>query len=501
MNMLLQHQIQSNSEYQEFCTLDHDRLNSRLQARYLLRLVCGHIFCDQHQEERKKNVFVTFTHALAQFDFSANLSLILRNELAKCGVSLVGHQVVCDSCIIIQSSHIPVLTEVLADCTHKWEELGIALHLCGSIIEECRLGTSNSIRLYKILTSWHQKVKHAQLKIVKKALQSDLVGMNALADKLNEKFRGKYSEITSIDEVSVTKMDYQSREIEVSDGKSILLGVQIPHSESATYQWTKEGQHLSNNLIYSGVCIDILFIRKACQGIYGKYTCEIRCDDKEQTKEVKVSIIYCPEKKCLLDRYSLLNDIPRDSWPPVGTSTYIELALIHEKRNIKKKYDYSIRGDIDDILKEKDKVEYKRLFGNHEHKALVLLEGRPGSGKTTLTHKLTRDWATKPDILREAKLVFLVSLRMLGSCKKYISLSDILELFYNKEHVKVVTEMLECSYGDGACFILDGLDEYRNPARVVTKLLNKQYLPNAMIIVASRPVGTTELRRTKLVTT
>ena len=123
-----------------------------------------------------------------------------------------------------------------------------------------------------------------------------------------------------------------------------------------------------------------------------------------------MSIIYCPEKKCLLDRYSFLNDIPRDSWPPVGTSTFIELALIHEKRNIKKKYDYSIRGDIDDILKEKDKVEYKRLFGKHESKALVLLEGHPGSGKTTLTHKLTRDWATKPDILRGAKLVFLYHL-------------------------------------------------------------------------------------------
>ena len=501
VNMLVKHQILSDSEYQDFCTLDHDRLNSRLQARYLLRLVRWHIQCDQHLEERKNDVFVTFTHVLAQSDLSANLSLILQNKLAKCGVSLVGHQVACDIGITLQDSHIPVLTEILADCTHKWEEIGITLHLRGSIIEECRLGTSNSIRLYKILTSWYQNARHAHLKIIKKALQSDLVGMNALADKLNEKFREKFSEITSADAVSVTKMEYQSRVIEVSDGKSTLLCVQIPHSESVTFQWTKEGQHLSNNLIYSGVNTDILFIRKACQGIDGNYTCEIRCDNKEQKKEMKVSLVYCPEKKCLLDRYSFLNDIPRDSWPPVGTSTYIELALIHEKRNIKKKYDYSIRGDIDDILKEKDKVEYKRLFGNHEHKALVLLEGRPGSGKTTLTHKLTRDWATKPDILRGAKLVFLVSLRMLGSSKKYISLSDILELFYNKEHVKVVTEMLESSYGDGACFILDGLDEYRNPARVITKLLNKQYLWNAMVIVASRPVGTAELRHTKLVTT
>ena len=500
VNMLVKHQILSDSEYQDFCTLDHDRLNSRLQARYLLRLVCGNILCDQHQTERKNYVFVTFTHVLAQSDLSANLSLILQNELSKCGVSLVGHQDVCDIVITLQDSHIPLLTEVLADCSHKWEEIGIALHLSKSIIENSRLGTSNSIKLHNILNSWYQKVKNAQLKIIKKALQSDLVGMNALADKLNEKFREKISEI-KMDEVSITKIEYQSSEIEVSDGKSTLLGVQIPHSESATYQWMKEGQHLSNNLIYSGVCADMLFIRKACQGIDGKYTCEIRCDDKEQEKEVKVSIIYCPEKKCLLDLYSSLKDIPTDSWPPVGTSTYIELALIHEKRNIKKKHDYSIRGDIDDILKEKDKVEYKSLFGNNEHKALVLLEGRPGSGKTTLTHKLTRDWATKPDILRGAKLVFLVSLRMLGSSETYKSLSDILELFYNKEHVKVVTEMLESSYGEGACFILDGLDEYHNPARVVTKLLNKKYLPKAMVIVASRPVGTAEIRRTKLVTT
>ena len=118
--------------------------------------------------------------------------------------------------------------------------------------------------------------------------------MNALADKLNEKFREKFSEITSIDGVSVTKIEYQSSEIKVSDGKSTLLGIQIPHSEPATYQWTKEGQHFSNNLIYSGVYTDILFIRKTCQGIDGKYTCEIRCDDKEQIKEVKVSIIYRP---------------------------------------------------------------------------------------------------------------------------------------------------------------------------------------------------------------
>ena len=35
----------------------------------------------------------------------------------------MGHQDVCDIGITLQDSHIPVLTEVLGDCTHKWEEL------------------------------------------------------------------------------------------------------------------------------------------------------------------------------------------------------------------------------------------------------------------------------------------------------------------------------------------------------------------------------------------
>ena len=64
--------------------------------------------------------------------------------------------------ITLQCSHIPLLTEVLADCTHKWEEIGMALGLSKSIIEDSRHGTSNLIRLHNILNSWYQ-IKDAQL--------------------------------------------------------------------------------------------------------------------------------------------------------------------------------------------------------------------------------------------------------------------------------------------------------------------------------------------------
>ena len=47
---------------------------------------------------------------------------------------------------------------------------------------------------------------------------------------------------------------------------------------------------------------------------------------------------------------------------------------------------------------------------------LVLVEGRPGSGKTTFVHKITRDWATKSG--GAIRLLLLVSLRVLNTLNK-----------------------------------------------------------------------------------
>ena len=150
---------------------------------------------------------------------------------------------------------------------------------------------------------------------------------------------------------------------------------------------------------------------------------------KQPRKKVQLTIKYFPEKKALLKRYYRLKKVPTDFWPPVGSSTFISLALVHDERKIKKEYDFSVRGDIDDIMKEKNMVKYEDLFAKYEEGALILVEGRPGSGKTTLAHKLTRDWATRPDVLNGAKLVFLVPLRVLCIFKENITFSSILESF------------------------------------------------------------------------
>ena len=43
----------------------------------------------------------------------------------------------------------------------------------------------------------------------------------------------------------------------------------------------------------------------------------------------------------------------------------------------------------------------------------MLVEGRPGCGKTALAHKVTRDWSRGEKVFVGAELVFIVSLRTL----------------------------------------------------------------------------------------
>ena len=287
---------------------------------------------------------------------------------------------------------------------------------------------------------------------------------------------------------------------EVAECKSTLLEVQVSSSGCESYQWSKDGQPLLDGPDFSGVSSNMLYINRASQGIEGKYSCcasngsETVCSD-----EINLMVIYPPEKKHLIKLYSLMeSEVPKDSWPPVGNSTFINLVLIKQGPISRCDY-YTVRGDIDDILKSKEGVKYEDVFREYREGALVLVEGRPGSGKTTLVHKVTRDWATGRKVLQGAKMVFLITLRLLSFSKKDQSLLEVLEVFYGGEVLRksVEHDLQECG-GKGTCFIIDGLDEYQQREvreSVIHQLIDKTCLPFSMVIVASRPVATNELRR------
>ena len=287
---------------------------------------------------------------------------------------------------------------------------------------------------------------------------------------------------------------------EVTEGKSTLLEVQVSSSGCESYQWSKDGQPLLDGADFSGVSSNILYIDRACQGTEGMYACCV-CNGSRKicSDEINLMVIYPPEKEHLIKLYSLMeSEVPKDSWPPVGNSTFINLVLIKESPISRCDY-YTVRGDIDDILESKEVVEYEEVFREYREGALVLVEGRPGSGKTTLVHKVTRDWATGRRVLQGAKMVFLITLRLLSFSKEDQSLLEVLEVFYGSEVLRkrVEHDLQECG-GKGACFIIDGLDEYQQREvreSVIYQLIDKKCLPFSMVIVASRPVATNELRK------
>ena len=229
----------------------------------------------------------------------------------------------------------------------------------------------------------------------------------------------------------------------------------------------------------------------------------VSCPAKQQCVKPHSNTISF-EVEHLRKMYSKQREVPRNSWPPVGTNTFINLVLIKQSGEIARHYDYSVRGDMDDIVESKEIVNYENVFSKYVEGGLILVEGRPGSGKTTLVHKIARDWSSGGDILTNAKLVFLVPLRILEHEQVGHTLSDLLKsIFWNKSDLESVCSKIAELNGKGVCFILDGLDEYKqgdSESSVVHALLYKRFIPDAMVIVASRPVATAGLRMNCVIT-
>ena len=390
------------------------------------------------------------------------------------------------------------LMDILAEVSYKWEEISISLKLPLASIEECRNASNNKVRLHKALTEWvcgnHKHAKPPTLTNLRDTLASDTVQLWRLAgeieEKLNVKMAGTDCPLVKKDPQlsNGLEIQYESMDTEVVDGKSALLEVQVCPRESVSYQWMKDGQPLSESSAFSGTCSAMLLINQASQGREGEYHCHLSCGSEQLiTSKVAVTVIYPPEKKCLINLYKALDEIPQNSWPFISANTFVDLALIKSGKVIDSSF--VIEREMEDILEKREKVEYTDAFGKYERRALVLVEGRPGSGKTTLAHKIAKDWANGT-VLQNVFLVLLISLR------KDQEKSEIYQTVFQSQS-EVFQRKLEDTSGDGICFILDGYDEYsprHGDKSVINQLIQKTYLPLAMVIVTSRPVATVTLR-------
>ena len=293
----------------------------------------------------------------------------------------------------------------------------------------------------------------------------------------------------------------------VVEGKLVLLEVQVNcymYSEDVRYTWSNEFEILrseENKCYNTSNCI--LCIVASDLTVEGSYTCAIynKLNDKTlYSKPVVLTIETALDKhaKTLIDSYCEEPEVPEDSWPPVGASAYINLALI-KQGSIHKAGEYgrcTIRGDADDIFSEKEDILYEKVFDGLTTSGRVLIEGRPGSGKTTLVHKVRQDWAKKKIKFYCVRFLFLIQLRGYSNDPN-IKLHDLISCYVSDDSdLKDIMDYAKKHNGLGFCFILDGLDEYipSTDNAYIFKLIKKQVLPKSLVIVASRPVAACQFR-------
>ena len=177
---------------------------------------------------------------------------------------------------------------------------------------------------------------------------------------------------------------------------------------------------------------------------------------------------------------------------------YIELAIISKKITRKQADEFtkkSLHGLTEEILCKKAPRELKHILkcrSRGRPLRCVLVDGAPGIGKSTLAWEVCHKWE-ELDSVKQYELVVLVRLRE-KKAQEARCLKDLLPY-------DVTTNMKELlaiiGRGKGMLIVCDGFDELpreqRQEGSVYIDLFKGRLLPEATIIVTSRPSVSADL--------
>ena len=200
-----------------------------------------------------------------------------------------------------------------------------------------------------------------------------------------------------------------------------------------------------------------------------------------------------PYGSYLADRYLSLKlyvDAPLSSFPP-PTNKFFNLKMVAKERYRRLTSNKTLKGyvAIENILSQRST---KRV--------VILIEGVPGVGKSTLCVHVCQEWA-RHHIFSEYRLVILVQLRD-PEIQKASTIADLLPC-RDDAMARRCADEIAASDGKDVLWVLDGWDEL--PVSLQTSssffydMLNapatrKSPIPLSDIIVTSRPISSASLQ-------
>ena len=242
-------------------------------------------------------------------------------------------------------------------------------------------------------------------------------------------------------------------------------------------------------MVYIHVCV-YMFV---CCDIIGLYLVDFVCFVL-QSLRAKLGHFY--SKECIQDNPLLAS----------STMHYVNLNLVHQKQRqpVAGRADEAVsvhlaRGGVEQVPHEKVALDYEHILSFSPPDGIsrkrVLIEGVPGSGKSTLVQRMCHDWSVGR-FTQDYKIVIQVTLRSLPKDQK-LSLEDLIFTSVGDAAiVQEVTDFVTAHQGEGVLFIFDGFDELSEEMRErspVCDIISGHLAPHSSFMVTTRPISAENL--------
>ena len=217
------------------------------------------------------------------------------------------------------------------------------------------------------------------------------------------------------------------------------------------------------------------------------------------------STVFIGSFSTLVERLKQVYQAPPPTWDPLPQCGHIKLAMIREKgkrRGIadEEMIKHQMEGAVETIMASKVPVDKDKIFDSglfDQERQVILVEGPPGGGKTSLAYYYGQKWASGN--LSMFDIVAFVRLRDLAVTPAN-TLPDLLLLACcaTKDDELIKKEMIQqyiISCSPKLLLVLDGWDEVPNDVRnlsYVTKILHS-ITSQSKILITSRHECSVEL--------